>query len=306
MRRFGFVLLILGILMAGFNVGPAFARAGTCSGYMEKIDGVDSTSVTISAPDGYIITEWCYKAATETHTGSANSQSVTIHSTVTNENGQVQDISHVAYNYEPVATATATATELPTFTVTAEFTATYTPENTATPTEVIIPTNTVVIPTETIEATPTNPEDPTATPQDPTETPQDTPTSGLPTNTPQDTPTVIPTGTEVIVMTDTPQGTATVVLVTPATVTPGSQYSCDDVIKLWNKTHDPRWRQWLDKRPWCERHPTKTPKSPTTGVGDGFSPTGNGAMGRFGLGIGAALLGLVLVTVGGKRKQYNY
>lgn len=284
MRKTGIVLLILGLALVFTSIGPALAAQNgvaqaTCpsGGGWVKIDSDDLSSYPVAGA-----TDYCFKAGSNNSQGCEGGLFGSIPEGGFGNNG-ICGLSHWSYFMGP----TPTLTSVPTFTLTVPVTATFTPEDTATTTNtVVIPTNTVIIPTETLASTPTNTSvvDPTPTVVDPTAT-------------------SLPTGTPVIVITETGQATATLVLTVPATVTPGSGYSCDEVIKLWKKTGDPRWRQWLDKRPWCERHPTKTPNSPTSGVGDSYS--GFSPMTTLWLGSISSLFGLLLVALGGKRKiQY--
>ena len=68
-------------------------------GVWEKKDGLTGTSFTYTAPDGKLISKWCYKAATTVNKGDVipPDSSVTITSTVKNKNGEIQEISHASF-----------------------------------------------------------------------------------------------------------------------------------------------------------------------------------------------------------------
>lgn len=111
-----FVVLVA-LLFSGLNAVKANGQE-TCPSAAPwvKVDGLTGTSFTYTAPDGYSITEWCYKASTSVVYGSASGSSVTVTSTVTNKNGQVQDLSHASFKLEqdPVETPTEEPTSEPT------------------------------------------------------------------------------------------------------------------------------------------------------------------------------------------------
>jgi len=187
-----------------------------------KFDNLSGFVFTYTAPDGYLVAESCYKAATEVvyETYEPPQKSIVI-TTFRHE------ISHVSVRIVPEPTPTPTQTPTQTATPTSTNTPTQTPTETATPTST--PTNTPTqTPTETATpATPTStitdtPEPtPTAT-QEITDTPEPTPTA-TPTSTITDTLDPTPTATQEI--TDTPEPTPTATLVitnTPnPTATPG-------------------------------------------------------------------------------------
>mgnify|MGYP000867191364 CR=1 FL=1 len=187
-----------------------------------KFDNLSGFVFTYTAPDGYLVAESCYKAATEVvyETYEPPQKSIVI-TTFRHE------ISHVSVRIVPEPTPTPTQTPTQTATPTSTNTPTQTPTETATPTST--PTNTPTqTPTETATpATPTStitdtPEPtPTAT-QEITDTPEPTPTA-TPTSTITDTLDPTPTATQEI--TDTPEPTPTGTLVitnTPnPTATPG-------------------------------------------------------------------------------------
>ena len=80
------------------NQGGDNQAQETCptNGTWTKTDGVTGTSVTVTAPAGKLIAEVCYKAATGVvyYPVTPPASSVTITSTVTNANDEVQAISH--------------------------------------------------------------------------------------------------------------------------------------------------------------------------------------------------------------------
>ncbi|OGC44844.1 hypothetical protein A2V54_03565 [candidate division WWE3 bacterium RBG_19FT_COMBO_53_11] len=84
---------------------PAYAAQEVCpkgNGWTSHID-VNDTSYAYDAPDGWLISEWCYKAARVVNQGVVDppQSSVTLESTVENQNGQVQDISHASFLLVP-------------------------------------------------------------------------------------------------------------------------------------------------------------------------------------------------------------
>ena len=221
------LLLALGalLLVASFGSGRTVTAQGqevcpnTGNGWI-KFDNLSGFVFTYTAPDGYLVAESCYKAATEVvyETYDPPQKSIVI-TTFRHE------ISHVSVRIVPEPTPTPTQTPTQTATPTSTNTPTQTPTETATPTSTSTNTPTQT-PTETATpATPTStitdtPEPtPTAT-QEITDTPEPTPT---PTQEITDTPEPTPTATQEI--TDTPEPTPTGTLVitnTPnPTATPG-------------------------------------------------------------------------------------
>ena len=205
------LLLALGalLLVASFGSGRTVTAQGqevcpnTGNGWI-KFDNLSGFVFTYTAPDGYLVAESCYKAATEVvyETYEPPQKSIVI-TTFRHE------ISHVSVRIVPEPIPTPTQTPTQTATPTSTNTPTQTPTETATPTST--PTNTPTqTPTETATpATPTStitdtPEPtPTAT-QEITDTPEPTPTA---TQEITDTPEPTPTGT--LVITNTPNPTAT-------------------------------------------------------------------------------------------------
>jgi len=193
------LLLALGalLLVASFGSGRTVTAQGqevcpnTGNGWI-KFDNLSGFVFTYTAPDGYLVAESCYKAATEVvyETYDPPQKSIVI-TTFRHE------ISHVSVRIVPEPTPTPTQTPTQTATPTSTNTPTQTPTQTATPTSTNTPTQT---PTET--ATPTS--TPTNTP---TQTPTETATPATPTSTITDTPEPTPTATQEI--TDTPEPTPT-------------------------------------------------------------------------------------------------
>jgi len=219
------LLLALGalLLVASFGSGRTVTAQGqevcpnTGNGWI-KFDNLSGFVFTYTAPNGYLVAESCYKAATEVvyETYDPPQKSIVI-TTFRHE------ISHVSVRIVPEPTPTPTQTPTQTATPTSTNTPTQTPTETATPTST--PTNTPTqTPTETATpATPTStitdtPEPtPTAT-QEITDTPEPTPTATQEiTDTPEPTPTATqeitdtpePTPTGTLVITNTPNPTAT-------------------------------------------------------------------------------------------------
>ena len=209
------LLLALGalLLVASFGSGRTVTAQGqevcpnTGNGWI-KFDNLSGFVFTYTAPNGYLVAESCYKAATEVvyETYDPPQKSIVI-TTFRHE------ISHVSVRIVPEPTPTPTQT--PTQTATPTSTSTNTP--TQTPTETATPTSTS---TNTPTQTPTE----TATPATPTSTITDTP-EPTPTATQEITDTPEPTPTATQVITDTPEPTPTGTLVitnTPnPTATPG-------------------------------------------------------------------------------------
>ena len=191
------LLLALGalLLVASFGSGRTVTAQGqevcpnTGNGWI-KFDNLSGFVFTYTAPNGYLVAESCYKAATEVvyETYDPPQKSIVI-TTFRHE------ISHVSVRIVPEPTPTPTQTPTQTATPTSTNTPTQTPTETATPTST--PTNT---PTQT----PTE----TATPATPTSTITDTP-EPTPTATQEITDTPEPTPTGTLVITNTPNPTAT-------------------------------------------------------------------------------------------------
>lgn len=197
-RRVSALLLVSSMLMLALLVYPVTEVSSngngqgngqdTCpnDGGWTKVDGLTVTSFTIAVPAGQTLAEWCYKASTEVvYSGALNVDGpvdVIVTSTVTNTNGNVQDLSNVSYR--SVTTPTATPSPIPT--------------------EEVTPTNTPT-PTPTEEPTPTSTPSPTPVDEDPGENEEPTAT---PTATPSPTPVDEIGGTD-ITLTPTPtQGTS--------------------------------------------------------------------------------------------------
>ena len=219
------LLLALGalLLVASFGSGRTVTAQGqevcpnTGNGWI-KFDNLSGFVFTYTAPNGYLVAESCYKAATEVvyETYEPPQKSIVI-TTFRHE------ISHVSVRIVPEPTPTPTQTPTQTATPTSTNTPTQTPTETATPTSTSTNTPTQT-PTETATpATPTStitdtPEPtPTAT-QEITDTPEPTPTATQEiTDTPEPTPTATqeitdtpePTPTGTLVITNTPNPTAT-------------------------------------------------------------------------------------------------
>ena len=219
------LLLALGalLLVASFGSGRTVTAQGqevcpnTGNGWI-KFDNLSGFVFTYTAPNGYLVAESCYKAATEVVYETYDPpQKLIVITTFRHE------ISHVSVRIVPEPTPTPTQTPTQTATPTSTNTPTQTPTETATPTSTSTNTPTQT-PTETATpATPTStitdtPEPtPTAT-QEITDTPEPTPTATQEiTDTPEPTPTATqeitdtpePTPTGTLVITNTPNPTAT-------------------------------------------------------------------------------------------------
>ncbi|MDY6847310.1 MAG: hypothetical protein SVP52_09270 [Chloroflexota bacterium] len=178
----GLMATLLIVMTPLIFINPVIAKGQeTCpkTGTWVKKDGLSGTHYTYTAPEGKLIAETCYKAATYViyNLITPPKKSVTVTSTVGH------DLSHASFrlvnkpNPSPIPTKT--------FTPTPTFTQTPTDDPTPSPT-----------PTETFTSTPTftqtPTDDPTPSPT-PTETFTSTPTF---TQTPTDKPTLSPTPTE--------------------------------------------------------------------------------------------------------------
>ena len=191
------LLLALGalLLVASFGSGRTVTAQGqevcpnTGNGWI-KFDNLSGFVFTYTAPDGYLVAESCYKAATEVvyETYDPPQKSIVI-TTFRHE------ISHVSVRIVPEPTPTPTQTPTQTATPTSTNTPTQTPTETATP-------------TSTSTNTPTQTPTETATPATPTSTITDTP-EPTPTATQEITDTPEPTPTGTLVITNTPNPTAT-------------------------------------------------------------------------------------------------
>ncbi len=129
MKKFiAFILLCSAIMFFGISFASANGQE-TCpnSGGWEKVDGLSGLTYTFTAPDGKLISEWCYKASTTVIYGVVEppQNSFTVESTVLNPNGNAyQELSHASFllvdkvTETPTETATETPTETPTETVT--------------------------------------------------------------------------------------------------------------------------------------------------------------------------------------------
>ena len=156
----GLMAILLIIMTPLFFMKPVFANGQeTCpsTGDWVKKDGLSGKSYTYTAPEGKLIAETCYKAATYVIKNliTPPQKSVTVISTVGH------DLSHASFRLvdEPNPSPTPTKT----FTPTPTFTSTPTDEPTPSPT-----------PTETFTPTPTFTQTPTDEP-----TPSPTPTEEL-------------------------------------------------------------------------------------------------------------------------------
>ncbi|MFC5730324.1 MULTISPECIES: hypothetical protein [Nocardioides] len=92
------LILLLGALVGVTTMTPA-AAADVCpdgDGW-DKVDGLSGTSYTYTPPEGFTVTQNCYKASTTVRFGSGP----TVTSTVKNKNGKVQDLSHASFLLVP-------------------------------------------------------------------------------------------------------------------------------------------------------------------------------------------------------------
>lgn len=129
-----------------------------------KVDGLSGTTYTFDVPDGFEVTDNCYKASTTVVYGTGD----TVTSTVTNHKGKVQELSHASFFLVPIEIpeeTTTTTTEPPEETTTTteppEETTTTTEPPVTTTTEPPVTTTTEPPVTTTTEAPPVVPEEPT-------------------------------------------------------------------------------------------------------------------------------------------------
>lgn len=98
-----FFVLALALTL-GFTATTATAAAAdTCpntGGDWVKVDDLSGLSYSYTAPSGYLVAEWCYKASTTVVYGNVNppQKSVTVSSTVLNPAGNnYQELSHASF-----------------------------------------------------------------------------------------------------------------------------------------------------------------------------------------------------------------
>lgn len=150
-------------LVIAFSASSGLAEAEVCEPRDQKIDTTgDPQSITVTAPEGKLITGYCIKAGTEVIYITLDAPVSEL--TITSPNGKA--ISHYIIFYEdaPEETTTTTSTTLPEETTTTipEQTTTTVPEETTTvpeQTTTTVPEDTTTVPQETI----TVPEEPTTT-----------------------------------------------------------------------------------------------------------------------------------------------
>lgn len=112
-------VLLTGILSSqntSVNAGSENKGEDTCpqTSPWVKVEGLDETSYTYTAPAGMVIVEVCYKASNDVIYLAGNYQnSITITSTVTNDKGKVQDLSHASFMLQASASPSTSATASP-------------------------------------------------------------------------------------------------------------------------------------------------------------------------------------------------
>lgn len=155
------ILVVIGILIITTIPVSIVAKAApmetqeTCpqTGDWNKKDNLTGVSFTYTAPEGFLVAEVCYKAATGVvyYAVQPPQGTVIVVSTVINSGGQVADLSHASFRLVPISEPTATPSSTPT----------ETPESSPTPEEtpVVSPT-----PEETPVVSPTPQSTPTRTP----------------------------------------------------------------------------------------------------------------------------------------------
>ncbi len=104
MKKVLAVFLVFLFALAAVGTSTVLANGGgqdTCpsGGDWTKVDGLSGTSYTFNAPAGYLVAETCYKASTTVVYGNVNppTGSATVTSSVTNQNGKIQDLSHASF-----------------------------------------------------------------------------------------------------------------------------------------------------------------------------------------------------------------
>ena len=140
-----------------------------------KVDDLSGTTYTYTPPAGFTVTDNCYKASTSVVFGSGP----TVTSTVTNQNGQVQELSHASFLLVPITTTT----EPPSDTTT-----TTTPSTSSPTTTTILTTSTPpsTLPSSTTTTEP-NTDSTTSTTLAPTTTAPTTPSTSTGPSDPDDT-----------------------------------------------------------------------------------------------------------------------
>jgi hypothetical protein len=98
------LLIVLALVLLGL-VPTAMASQETCpnSAPWVKVDGLTDTTYTYNIPAGKTLVEVCYKASTTVNYLTVNIEgpaTYTVVSTVENQNGQVQDLSHASFRLE--------------------------------------------------------------------------------------------------------------------------------------------------------------------------------------------------------------
>lgn len=133
-QRTGALIAVLTILViaALFAVMQTAWGTGqdTCpeGGGWVKVDDLDGLTYTFDVPDGFTVTDNCFKAATTLVFGTGPTVTNT---TVVNKNGQLQDISHASFLLVEDTSSTTTTTT-PETTTTGEPTTTTTESETTT------------------------------------------------------------------------------------------------------------------------------------------------------------------------------
>lgn len=105
MRRILALLVAAALFVVGGAAAATASQDSTCprtdfteaDGGWVKYDGLTGTSFTVPQKSGFTVDQICYKAATEVVPIGATG---TVVSTVTNQNGNVQELSHVSVHYQ--------------------------------------------------------------------------------------------------------------------------------------------------------------------------------------------------------------
>ena len=96
-------VLALALSLSAVSTTPTLAAPNVCPDTGDdwvKVDHLTGQSYTYTAPDGYLVAEWCYKASTTVVTGDVNppQKTVTVTSTVLNPvDNNIQDLSHASF-----------------------------------------------------------------------------------------------------------------------------------------------------------------------------------------------------------------
>lgn len=105
LRRSVALLLMLPIVVLGAQAGSPAVASEVCAGeHLYPPNGVDTTSFTYTAPDGFLVSGWCVKSGTdpEYHDAADGHGHVLPAKTVTIEHSTGKEVSHYSVTLVPV------------------------------------------------------------------------------------------------------------------------------------------------------------------------------------------------------------